>query len=315
MTSLVVGKGILGLLTEAMHTDPLAIYREYVQNAADSIDEAAADGIIAHAQGAVNISIDRSSRTICIRDNGPGVPARVARRRLKAFGASTKRTPSRGFRGVGRLGGISYCRKLTFRTQAKGESKQSILTWDCDGIRSALRDNKNKVELAAIVERFTEFSSSSSNERANGFFEVELCGAVRYRNDRLLNREKISSYLSQVAPAPFSPTFRFAEDIQQFLSKHGISDGVRVFVDKSDEPLYRPYRDNFEQDQFCGLQCFQLDDREGGTLAIGWLLDHGYHGAISRRLGIGGLRLRHGNIQIGAEDILRDIFPEPRFAM
>jgi len=105
MTPLVVGKGILGLLTEAMHTDPVAIYREYLQNAADSIDEAVAEGIVTHTQGAVGISIDRSSRTICIRDNGLGVPARVAERRLKDFGASRKRTPARGFRGVGRLGG------------------------------------------------------------------------------------------------------------------------------------------------------------------------------------------------------------------
>lgn len=315
MTSLVVGKGILGLLTEAMHTDPLAIYREYIQNAADSIDEAVADGVITHAQGAVDISIDRSSRIIRIRDNGLGVPARVAQRRLKAFGASRKRPSARGFRGVGRLGGISYCRRLTFRTQATGESKTSILTWDCDGIRSVLRDNKNKEELAAIVEKYTEFSSCSSEKATSGFFEVELFGVVRYRNDRLLNREEISSYLAQVAPVPFSPTFRFAEDIQHFLTKHGISDGVRVFVDKSSEPLYRPYRDKFEQDQFHGLKCVQWDDRDGDILSVGWLLDHGYHGAIPRRLGIGGLRLRHGNIQIGAEDLLRDIFPEPRFAM
>ncbi len=315
MTSLVVGKGILGLLTEAMHTDPLAIYREYVQNAADSIDEAVADGTITHAQGAVDISIDRSSRTVYIRDNGLGVPAHVAERCLKAFGASKKHPSARGFRGVGRLGGISYCRRLTFRTQAQGESKTSTLTWDCEGIKSALRDNTNDLGLSAIVEKHTEFSSCSSEEATSGFFEVELSGVVRYRNDRLLNREEISSYLAQVAPVPFSPTFRFAEDIQNFLTKHGISDGVRVFVDKSNEPLYRPYRDEFEQDQFHGLKCFQLDDRDGGILSVGWLLDHGYHGALPRRLGIGGLRLRHGNIQVGTEDILRDIFPEPRFAM
>ena len=34
-----IGKDILELLTGAMYVDPLTIYREYVQNAADAIDE------------------------------------------------------------------------------------------------------------------------------------------------------------------------------------------------------------------------------------------------------------------------------------
>ncbi len=38
--SIVVGKDILEILSSAMYVDPLTIYREYVQNAADAIDEA-----------------------------------------------------------------------------------------------------------------------------------------------------------------------------------------------------------------------------------------------------------------------------------
>jgi hypothetical protein len=36
----VVGKDILELLSSAMYVDPLSIFREYIQNAADSLDEA-----------------------------------------------------------------------------------------------------------------------------------------------------------------------------------------------------------------------------------------------------------------------------------
>ncbi len=36
----VVGKDILELLSSAMYVDPLTIYREYIQNAADAIDQA-----------------------------------------------------------------------------------------------------------------------------------------------------------------------------------------------------------------------------------------------------------------------------------
>ena len=37
---IIVGKDILELLGSAMYADPLNVYREYVQNAVDSIDEA-----------------------------------------------------------------------------------------------------------------------------------------------------------------------------------------------------------------------------------------------------------------------------------
>ena len=41
---IVIGKDILELLSSSMYVDPMTIYREYAQNAADSIDEARAAG-------------------------------------------------------------------------------------------------------------------------------------------------------------------------------------------------------------------------------------------------------------------------------
>ena len=50
-----------------------------------------------------------------------------------------------------------------------------------------------------------------------------------------------------------------------------------------------------------------------GTAAVGWILHHGYHGALPDRLNIRGLRARKGNIQIGSEAIFEHLFPERRF--
>src|SRR5258708_502982 len=74
--SIVVGKDILEILSSAMYVDPLAIYREYVQNSADAIDEARRLGILdAGASGNLSIDLDTSTRTARIRDNGTGIPA------------------------------------------------------------------------------------------------------------------------------------------------------------------------------------------------------------------------------------------------
>ena len=61
---IIVGKDILEVLSNAMYVDPLAIYREYIQNAADAIDEARRTGILSPRQtGTVEIEIDIERRT------------------------------------------------------------------------------------------------------------------------------------------------------------------------------------------------------------------------------------------------------------
>lgn len=46
MDRIVIGKHTLESLTSGMYSDPYVVYREYIQNATDSIDEAVACGII-----------------------------------------------------------------------------------------------------------------------------------------------------------------------------------------------------------------------------------------------------------------------------
>lgn len=112
----VIGKDILELLSSSMYIDPMTIYREYIQNSADAIDHSKSD-----ARGQVSIHVDPTFRSIRIRDNGVGIASKDFVRRLTAFGASKKRgTSARGFRGVGRLAGLGYCRELIFRSRAKG---------------------------------------------------------------------------------------------------------------------------------------------------------------------------------------------------
>jgi len=132
-SEIVIGKDILELLSSSMYVDPMTIYREYVQNAADSIDEARAVGLLAKGEvGRVTIAIDTSGRNVKITDTGTGVPHAEFAERLTAFGASRKRGGSAcGFRGVGRLAGIGYCQELIFRSRVGGETKVSEIRWDC----------------------------------------------------------------------------------------------------------------------------------------------------------------------------------------
>ena len=61
-----IGPGIFGLVTVGMYDNPLAIYREYIQNSTDAIASMAVS-----EEGKVEITIDPSERRIKIWDNGP----------------------------------------------------------------------------------------------------------------------------------------------------------------------------------------------------------------------------------------------------
>ena len=119
----VVGKDVLELVSSAMYVDPMTIYREYVQNAADAIDEARRQGLLTRDErGRVDIDVDQVTRTVRLRDNGIGVAWAGFARRLSALGASGKRgTNARGFRGVGRLAGLGYSQELIFRSRSIGD--------------------------------------------------------------------------------------------------------------------------------------------------------------------------------------------------
>jgi hypothetical protein len=137
---IVVGKDILELLSSSMYVNPLTIYREYVQNAADAIDDAVAEGVLPSAyDGLIEITLNHVDRQVLIRDNGTGVPNDGFRDRMLSIGASGKRgTDARGFRGVGRLSGLGYAQELIFRSRAEGDSLVLEAAWDCRVIKRLL---------------------------------------------------------------------------------------------------------------------------------------------------------------------------------
>lgn len=316
---IIVGKDILDLVTGAMYVDPLSIYREYIQNAVDALDEATHQELFRKAPPRIDLELRPESRSVVIRDNGVGIGRRNFSRVLTAVGGSHKLgTALRGFRGVGRLSGLGYCQELIFRSRAKGEPNVSELTWDGRALKQILRDPEWKGGLAEAIKAITYLTSTSSPDYPEHFFEVELRNVVRYKADVLLNVNEVTNYLSQVAPVPFSPEFAFRNDIQEILDEHDAGPAYDIFVNGHDEPLYRPHRTSFwiksdESDKFREVERIVVPGLNGGVDAIGWCIHHGYHGAIPKDQGIHGLRIRAGNIQVGLPDIVSEIFPEERF--
>jgi len=313
-----IGHDLLELLTQAMYVNPLTIYREYVQNASDAIDEGRTNGIFrGNETGRVDVSIDVSERTIRIRDNGASIPRGLFVERLLSIGFSHKRGKRlRGFRGIGRLSGLGYCQELIFRGRADASEPLTEITWSARKLKDLLNSDWPLHDLqSAIVEIVTvnRFPNASLPRR---FFEVELRKVLRIKNDVLLNTDAVYEYLSQVAPVRFSEQFEYGREIDEFLQKYGAG-GVIDLVINGNTSVQRPHVTDFKPnlkltDKFSEIEFFEIPGHDGLD-AIGWVLHHGYLGALQKKLNISGLRLRMGNIQIGESDILAALFGEPRF--
>lgn len=314
-----VSKDIFELLSIAMYPDPLALIREYIQNAADAVEEGIREGIYSgRTSPRIDVVIDVDKRNIKIRDNGVGIANRDFVGILTALGGSAKRgTKARGFRGVGRLAGLGFCQELVMSSKSISDSQVYQLTWDCKKLKQLLRDPQCKEDLNGVARQIVKVTHSPDKSDQH-FFEVELRNVVRFRNDLLLNEAEVSSYLSQVAPVPFSPVFRFGEELNAQLTSQASLQTFCIFINSGKEQIFRPFQDEFDvrkgvKDRFSSVDFFPIEGVSGDRDAFGWILHHSYLGAIPDRLGIKGLRLRSGNVQVGDAKLFEEAFIETRF--
>ncbi len=315
-----IGKDVLELVTGAMYVDPMTIFREYIQNAADSIDLAQSAKLYrSGSRPRIDVSLDAAARTIRVRDNGAGIPAAEFWARMTSIGASAKRgTRQRGFRGVGRLSGLGYATEVIFRSCAAGEQRVSELSWNGRRLREVLRDARYEGGLEAVIR---EVASCSAPIPAKGesFFEVELKNVARVGNDMLLNPDEVRAYLGQNAPVPFSSALNCAPQLQDFLASHGINAGLEIYLTGDDAAIHRPLTNLIRThgrntDALKDVEFFEIPSLDGSTSdAVGWLIHHSYLGAVPKSTGYAGLRLRSGNIQVGSSSLLDPLFTEPRF--
>ena len=318
---ILVGKDILELLSSSMYVNPLTIYREYVQNAVDSIDEAIELGELPNASaGRIDIVLDHIQRRSVVRDNGIGLNEDEFVQRMTSFGASRKRgTSARGFRGVGRLAGLGYCQELVFRTRAKGAKRVLEVKWDCKSLKRLLLAEDFEGNLEDLVKQTVSVKWADTDDHPERFFEVEIIRPRRIRGDSLLNELEIGTYLAQVGPCPFNPRFSFSDEIREILSPIGApSSEYQIYLNESTSPIYRPYLDKilFSETRVSrprGIEEISISGIDGNLAATGWILHHDYQGAIPTHLGIKGLRARVGNIQVGNDRIFSGVFPEERF--
>ena len=307
-----VGGDILNLITTGMYTNPLAIYREYIQNAAD---EFAASGQTQSAR--VEIEIDPSKLCTRIRDNGSGLSFDKAIRALLPIARSEKRRGiDRGFRGIGRLSGLAFAESVTFITRSRGDQPVTRIIWDGAKLRRCIAENP---ETERAIRECVTVETISGDERPGNFFEVEVSGVGRHAAGLILNRETVRAYVGEVCPVPIGSRFPFASEVEGLFGKGEPPLVLNVRLDGDPQPITRPFDatvkfSNGQEERFTDFEKIHIPAADGnGFAAVGWVAHSSYRGVIPKEARIRGIRARAGNIQVGDESIFDHLFAEERF--
>lgn len=319
MSEPVAGKFLLEILTKGMYSNPMHVYREYIQNSADAIDKAISEKIIEASDAAIHIDIDERNRTIVIKDNGTGIPQSIVQTKLLNVGASDKDGYSeRGFRGIGRLGGLAYADQVQFITSAVGDSNKTIMTCDCVKMQELLQKTNN--ETSDIMETFKAISSfdfDQPEEINDHYFEVKLIGVPL--ESGLLDEKASIQYLAETAPVDFdSQQFSQARKIRDYFSDKGFPiTYYKILRGARKLPIYKRYSRSLStgkqsrsiiKDYVRDVEFIYKETSDGKPLYIGWLAITDFSGIISDE-SVQGIRFRKGNILIGNGTTFAKFFP------
>ncbi|ODA42704.1 ATP-binding protein [Desulfosporosinus sp. BG] len=319
MEEYVFGANIIENLTTGMYQDSKVIYREYIQNSCDQIDKAVAEGLLHEGEGKIEIWLDFGQRTISIEDNATGIPASEFERTLSNIADSDKQIgKDKGFRGIGRLCGLAYCKELVFTSSVKGEGTISMMRCDAETMRKLIDDNSRgkKRTASEVLRAINKFESKKTKDINAHFFKVELIG-INKENEDLLDTKKIREYLSFVAPVPYQNTFHYREKIKKHAKEIAYHiDEYSITLDG--EPVFKKYftilkkADNSKIDDIFDVVFKDFRAEDGNIFAWMWVGLTQFKQAIPKMNQMRGLRLRKDNIQIGSEDALQRLFKEDR---
>lgn len=244
-----VGKGILETITVALYENPIILFREYVQNSLDAYNKATDDGENTIKKFHVTIDVDKKKKEIVIRDNGYGIKTyNLFEQRMLSIGSSEKgedRTKYIGFRGIGRISGLPFCEKLTFRNKVKNSDEIHECIWNGDQYRDLLSNEDAKDDLQSIVNKIVTISKKDieQGKKTEHYFEVilenfgeEITGILE---DRKMNKKLI-----KMLPLKYEKNFVGAKHILSKYSKFMNGEKLERFmipVKYNGKDLYKEY--------------------------------------------------------------------------
>ena len=312
MSNNYVGAGILNIITESLYDNPIVVFREYVQNSVDSIFKENC-----HDDYEIKIWLDEND--LCFLDNGRGInPQDFNDEMIKIGDSSKKKTRNLGYKGIGRLSGVPYCKKLTFINISNYASKE-LQCYSIDGTKyeqlKASGEDKGLgfTEMMEIIG--TSFSQKNAElttsyekkinkykdllEKTNSGFLVVLEGVSTVLN-ATIESDNFFENLQWLLPVDFEEDLYSSEKGELFKEFTVEDNGSLPIISYckisfNDDPIYRPIKKNMLRDYLC---------KNNFKYALGFHTFNRSKIAIDRNNIFTGIRIYMDNMLLCTEDEL-----------
>ena len=215
----VVGAGIVEIITESLYDKPIVVFREYVQNSADAFFSVPEED-----KNKLEVRIQCIDNNLCFVDNGTGIKEDKFEEVMVSIASSKKtRTKNIGYKGIGRLSGLSYCESLWFVNILSYSGKEYQI-YKIDGKKySDIKKSESFGELS-FPELMSKIGCMENQIDQKIEMALNQCGSM------FVNRN--SGFL--VILEGVSPILRKTIDDEQFVSDLGWLLPV-PFTEKLDE--------------------------------------------------------------------------------
>lgn len=315
--NITIGRSVLETITIALYENPIILFREYVQNSLDARNRAKNEGKAPIKNLHVTIDVDERERTIVIRDNGYGIESYSAfEKRMKSIGSSHKqsdRTKYIGFRGIGRISGLPFCSKLTFRNKQANSSEIHECVWLGDQYRKELSDPTADGDLETIIDHIVKCYTKTADSSDNGkqYFEVVL---EKYTDDiqDMLADKYFKEKLTRMLPLEYGSKFSGAKTIEKRY-KSFMKEDLRTFmipVKYKGKKLLKRYDDSFILDS--GIVFWEIrgkkkkDGSLGDKMGLLWFTFEG-HLRSNQNDEYYGVLTRSKNVLMGGNDTFAQV--------
>jgi len=244
MAQIKFGLRLLETLTSALYDNPIVLFREYVQNSVDAYNRALDDNLEPIKNFKIDINIDDKNRTIIVIDNGYGISEKLFLTKMTDIGVDSKSDLSSqiGFRGIGRLSAIPFCKNLIFNNKPKGSQNILVFTWNGDKFNDMLAKN-SKIELSKAFEKITTFTSIKYEGSINDHFFKVVIENYNEEIKELVQQNDLKKQLSSLLPLKYDPKFTFQEEIKRKYKKllNGELDQTAYNITLNSDLLFKPY--------------------------------------------------------------------------
>lgn len=304
-----IGKDQMRQYMGGLYENAMVVYREYLQNACDAVEQALQEGLIPNRRQAnIAVSIDEYNRAITIEDVGIGIAKDNIGPYLVSVASSQKYGKGLVDRhGIGRLNGANYCDQIVYETSYAGEPIKTTLVWDVKQAREICNNDDLDWTVEQIIDKVTNQVTYTPEDVDKHYCKVTL---VNVNNNSLLDINSVKLYVEQIVSVDYSTEFKDIvrnpclkkQNNEEFQSRF---DSLWVYqITVNNVPIQKTYASEYGDKVLGGMHPFVLkDDKTQEELAWGWF-------ALNRRaerlddVPFSFIRARHHNFQIGREDLL-----------